>query len=289
MPSQSELATTKQYDFSNDSSGGGQLMSKKVPRTETQPQVITNRKKSPYKADVRLISCVHGVLSETDRTEASLIVLEYHLVCTGGAHRYTRLNTRLEFRNQCQGEPRREPFVKAFAPFKQSEMLDPVEIEHSKRETGEISAGLSFTPGELGASLGREREKKYKVTHFALGQAFEEYTDGKPGSDAIFWELIENKTKTVGVPDTFRVALLIQRAHSEKFLCDFTLGLHGGVRFAVDNAFKKIIGIVDDVDPIIFDPALPPQGEIESMDPQNLGDFAKDRMLLQSLAPVHLL
>ena len=41
MPSQSELDTTKQYDFSDDPSGGGQLMSKKVPRTEAQPQVIT--------------------------------------------------------------------------------------------------------------------------------------------------------------------------------------------------------------------------------------------------------
>ena len=260
----------------------------KVPRiSDTDPE--RNRKKSPCKADVRLVSCVHGVLSETDHTEASLIVLEYHIICTGGAHRYTRLDTRLAFRNQREGEPRREPFVKAFAPFKQSEMLGPVEIEHSKRNTNEISAGLSFTPGELGATLGRESEKTYRLPSFALGQAFEEYTDGKPGSDAIFWELVENKTKTDGVPDTFRVALLIQRANSEQFLCDFTLGLHGGVWFAVESAFKKFCGIVDTVDPIIFDPALPPQGETESIDPQTLGNFAKDRMLLQSLAPVHLL
>ena len=248
-----------------------------------------NRKKSPYKADVRLISCVHGVLSDTDRTEASLIVLEYHVICTGGAHRYTRLNTRLEFRNQCQGEPRREPFVKAFAPFKQSEMLDPVDIEHLKRKAGEISAGLSFTPGELGATIRRESEKTYQLPDFAVGKSFEEYTDGKPGSDAIFWELVENKTKAVGVPDTFRVALLIQRANSEKFLCDFALGLHGGVWLAVENGFKKFCGIVDTADSIIFDPALPPQGETESMDPQMLGNFAKDRTLLQSLAPIHLL
>lgn len=264
-------------------------MSKNVPTTEAQRLVVTNRKKSPCKADVRLISCVHGVLSEADRTEASLIVLEYHLICMGGAHRYTRLDTKLKFRNQCQGEPRREPFVKAYAPFKQSEMLDPVDIEHSKRKTNELSAGLSFTPAELGATVGRESEKVYKIPSFALGQAFPEHTDGKPGSDAIVWELMENKTKAVGVPDTFRVALLIQRANSERFLCDFTLNLHGGVWFAVENAFKKFYGIVDIDDPIIFDPALPPQGETESIDSQMLGNFAKDRMLLQSMAPVHLL
>ena len=248
-----------------------------------------NRKKSPCKADVRLISCIHGVLSETDRTEASLIVLEYHLICTGGAHRYTRLNTRLGFRNQCQGEPRREPFVKAFAPFKQSEKLDAVDVEHLKRTTNEISAGLSFAPAELGAAIRQESEEKYSLPCFAQGKSFQEFTDGKPGTDAIFWELTENKTKAVGVPDTFRVAVLIQRANSEKFLCDFTLVLQGGVWFAVENAFKKFCGLMDIDDPIIFDPALPPQGETESIDAQMLGKFAIDRTLLQSLAPVHLL
>ena len=289
MPSQSELAAPKQYDFFSDFSEGGQLMSKNIPTTEAQRLVVTNRKKSPYKADVRLISCVHGVLSETDRTEASLIVLEYHLICTGGAHRYTRLATRLEFRNQCQGELRREPFVKAFAPFERSEMFDRLDVEHSKKETNEISAGLSFTPVELGASLSREYGKGYELPSFGRGQAFPEYTDGKAGSDAISWELVENKTKAVGVPDTFRVALLVQRATSEIFLCDFTLRLHGGVWLTIENAFKKFYGIVDVDDPIIFDPALPPWGETECIDAQKLGDFARDRMLLQSLAPVHLL
>lgn len=262
MPTQSELSASQNYAFFENLEEGGQLKTKNVPSAQAQRDVITNRgKSSPFKADVRLVTCVHGTINEDDSTLASLVVLEYHLACTGKKHRYNSLTTRLAFRSQEPQDLKDEPFVKAYAPFKFSEVMDPVEVEYTKKLTAELSAGLSFTPANAGATLGRETEKKYKLNDFAFGQAFPEFTDGKSGSDAILWELRENETKGVGVPDTFRLALLIHRANTEKFICKFSLDLHAGIWFAATNSFKKVCGIIDVDDPIIFDPSSRPQGE----------------------------
>lgn len=124
---------------------------------------------------------------------------------------------------------------------------------------------------ELSTLVGWKAEKKYELQTSALGQAIEEYTDGKVGSDAVVWELKKNRIKQAGVPDTFRVALLVQRASSEKFVGDFSLQLHGGLWFAASNGFKRFVGTIEDDDPIIFDPSLPPQSDTTGIIPSSLG------------------
>ena len=288
MPSQQALSLAQQYAVVENVEEGGQLMTKNVPSTQAQRQVITNRgKKSPFKADVRLVTCVHGKMSETDSTPASLVVLEYHLGCTGGRHRYDTVTTRLAFENKETKKLEEEPFVRAYAPFKQSKRMDAIDVEHSKKWKAEGTLGASFTPANLGTTIGKESEKKYNLDSCAFGQAFPEYTDGKPGTDAIIWEIRENKIKGVGVPDTFRVAFLIQRTNLEKFLGHFSLDLYAGIWFAATQSFKSICGLIEMDDPIIFDPSLPPQTEDTDTVSSSLGEYVSQDKL-QSLAPVHL-
>lgn len=145
MPSQRDFASAKQYELFDDPTEGGQLKTKNKPSTQTQRPVITNReKRSPFKADVRLISCIHGNMSDVDNTAASLIVMKYHLICTED-HRYTSLSTRLGVRSHDSGDLRDEPFVKAFAPFQHSKSLDSVDVEHSEKRRAEASVRLNLT------------------------------------------------------------------------------------------------------------------------------------------------
>jgi hypothetical protein len=288
MPSQAELGCTQQYAFFDNPDEGGQLMTRNVPSTQAQRNVVTNRgKKSPFKADVRLVTCVHGKMKKDETILGSLIVLEYHLGCTGGTHRYTSVITKLAFQNQNTKDLKDEPFVKRFAPFQQSKMMDPIEVEHAEKRQAELNLGVGFTPATAGGKLGGENERKYKLDSCAFGQAFPEYTDGKSGSDAIVWEIRENKTKGVGVPDTFRVALLIQRAHSEKFVCSFSLDLHAGIWFAATQTFRKVCGIIEVDDPILFDPSLKSQGETLGISSTDLGEF-DNQEILEKLSPIHL-
>ena len=289
MPSQEALSLAQQYAVFENAEAGGQLMTKNVPSNQAQRQVITNRgKKSPFKADVRLVTCVHGKMSQIDPTFASLVVLEYHLGCIGGSHRYDTVATRLAFKSNETKHLQDEPFVKAYAPFKQSKMMDAVPVEHSDKWKAEGNVGASFTPANAGLTIGKESEKKYNLDSCAFGQAFPEFTDGKAGTDAVIWEMRENKTKKVGVPDTFRVAFLIQRTNLEKFLGHFSLDLHAGIWFAATQSFKSVCGLIEVDDPIIFDPSLPSQPEDTDIVSYCLGEYVNQEKL-ESLAPVHLI
>ncbi|KAK3171141.1 hypothetical protein OEA41_003225 [Lepraria neglecta] len=289
MPSQDDLSAVQQYAFFDNPEEGGRLMTRNVPSTQSQRDVATNRgKRSPFKADVRLVTCVHGKMSEEESTLASLIILEYHVGCTGERYRYNSLDTRLAIRSQMPKDLKDEPFVKAYAPFKLSEVMDPIEVEYTKTGKAEANVGVSFTPANAGITVGRDVEKKYKLNSYAFGHAFEEFTDGKPGTDAILWEMRENKIKGVGVPDTFRVAILVQRANHDKFLVDFSLDLHAGLWFAATETFKSVCGLAEADDPIIFNPSLGPQGETAHVKATNLAQYT-DQEKLKTLTPIHLL
>ena len=264
-------------------------MTKNVPPTQVQREVITNRgSRSPFKAHVKLVTCVHGRISEEDPQLASLIVLEYHVGCTGGKHRYNSLTTKLSFQSQVPKGLEEEPIVKAYAPFQLTESLDPIEVERVKRWKAESSLGATFTPANASATLGKESETKYTLNMYAFGQAFTEYTDGKSGCDAVLWELRENKIRGTGVPDTFRCAVLIQRANSNRFTGEFSLKLHAGIWFAAFEDFKSVFGLIEADDPIIFDPSMDPQGETAGIVPANLGVF-REQSSLGRLTPIHLL
>ena len=288
MPTQSQLSTSQEWSFFENLNEGGQLKTKNTPPTQAQRGVVTNRgKKSPFKADVRLVTCVHGRMDESDSTPASLLVFEYHLACFGGNRRYKSVNTRLVFESQEPKDLEDEPFIKKYAPFKLSAAMDPVEIDYTETTKVGASAGASFAPANATADLSREFQEKFKIKRYAFGQAFEEFTDGKSGSDAIQWELQENKAKGEGVPDTFRLAVLLQRADTEKFTCTFTLNLHAGILLSFEN-IKTFVGITQVDDPIIFDPSLKPQGETAGISPSCLGKFT-DQREIQSLSFIHLL
>ncbi|MCJ1275548.1 hypothetical protein MMC21_003351 [Puttea exsequens] len=289
MPSQTDMNATRPCDFFENVVSGGQLKTKNVPSTHAQREVATNRgKRSPFKADVRLVTCVHGKMSEQEPIPASLIVLEYHIGCIGQRHRYNSLTTRLAFRSEGPKDLKDEPFVKAYAPFRKSERFDEVEIEYAKKRGIEANAGVSFSPASAGLGFITELERKYNMKSCASGQAFQEFTDGKSGSDAILWELRENKIKGVGIPDTFRVALLIQRTNLKRFTADFSLDLHAGLWFAATETFKNFCGIAETDEPIIFDPSIERQGELANIEPTRLGSFM-DPGKIQELCPVHLM
>ena len=263
-------------------------MTKNFPSTQAQRSVITNRgAKTPFNADVRLVTCVHGRMDENDPTPASLVVLEYRVLCMGVRHRYNRLNTRLAIQSQVAKDLKDEPFVPlgAYAPFQHSRNIDAIEVEHTKEWEAGASAGASFTPATASINLSRESEKNYKLESCAVGKAFPEHTPGKSGTDAIVWELQENKMKKVGVPDSFRVALLIQRADSDRFLGHFFLKLHAGIWHALTEKFRDVFGVVEPDDPLIFDPSEDPQGETAGITATRLGEY-RDAKKLESLCPI---
>ena len=112
-------------------------MTRNVPSTRSQRDVATNRgKRSSFKADVRLVTCVHGKVSEEESTLASLILLGYHVGFTRERHVYNSIDTRLAIRSQVPKDLKDEPFVKAYAPFKLSEVISNRRRIHEDGQSG---------------------------------------------------------------------------------------------------------------------------------------------------------
>ena len=290
MPSQGEIGSTLPFTFFIDLEEGGQTRTKNDPATQEQRTIITNRGgKSPYKADVRLITCVHGRWSEEEPTLVSLVVFEYHVGCTGGDHVYASLETELTFTNHDAPNAYDKPSIKKWAPFEKFEMIDPIDVEYTKKTKVKGSVGASVTPANAGTALSTETEKKYKLRSFALGKSFASTKHTPSMIDTVTWELRQNKLKGVGVPDTFRVALLVQCANMDNFTGIFTLKLNAGLWHAATEAFKMgSTRCSCEDDPIIFNPRREPQGEITDINPSSLGDYAHDDKL-KTLTPVNVI
>ena len=290
MLSQSELIATKQLIFFEDPDECGELRTKNLPPTQEQRPVITNRvKDTPLKADVRMVSCIHGRMSDSEPTSASLVVFEYHVGCMGGSYRCTSLKTRLAFTSYGPEGSQSRPLITAYEPSRQLESYAPIEVEYTKKRKAEGSLGARFAPAEAGITLGGESEEKYKSLHYASFEAFPESPpDGTPEPCAVEWQFRANEKTQMGIPDTFRVALLIERKNLDKFKCTFTLKLHVGRWIAASNFIKKVVGRPEGDDPIIFNPLLEPQGEVKGINASSLGEY-KDPEKLRRLTPLHLL
>ena len=289
MPPQDELIAAKQFDLFECPKGSGQTRTKNHPATQDQRTVITNRPKTSFKVDVRMVSCIHGIMSDSEPTLASLVVFEYHLVCTGGKYRYKSLETRLAFTSYGPEDCQNGPLITAYEPSKQLEKYAPTEVEHTKKWKAEGSLGARFAPADAGITLGGETEEKYKSMSYASLKAFPESPpDGTSEPCAIEWHFEPNETTKMGMPDTFRVAVLIQRKNRDRFKCTFTLELHEGQLIAASKIVKKVFGRAESDDPVIFNPSLDPQGEVKGINASLLGEY-KDPEKLRSLTTIHLL
>ena len=288
MPSQSELGVAKQFMFFEDPDEGGQLRTKNFPPTQCQRQVITNRVKgTPFKADVQLVSCVHGKMSDSEPTPASLVVVGYHLGCVKGEYRCKSVETTLEFKSYGSENSHNRPMIRFYEPFRQHAKYERTEVEHTKKGKAEGSLGATFTPADAGLTLGRETEEKYKSSYHATGEAWPYYPqDGIPEPSAVEWQFSQNEKSKTGMPNFFRVAVLIQRKNSDKFKCTFTLNQKAGGRFTAINLFRKVFIRTTD-DPIIFDPSLEPQGEATDIDASSLGEYMEPGKLLRLTAIHH--
>lgn len=89
--------------------------------------------------------------------------------------------------------------------------MDPIEVEQPINQKAEANTGINFISANAAIALDAESESKHHLKSYESGRAFSKATDGKSGTDAILWDLGKNTIKEILVPDTFRVAILIQR------------------------------------------------------------------------------
>jgi hypothetical protein len=289
MPSQQDLIDDCTLTVFEDLSHSAALKTTNPEDDPRQRQVITDRgrESSEFKATVRLAACVHGVLDRTAATPvpASLIILQFTLNSLHRKHTYRSLYTVLSFAadaaDSADVDPRTNPQIIAFAPFEKATAAHGVEVEKTRtKEVGLHNASITG-PGGIGVALSgnvsRGEQKQYQMRYAQLLQASRHVSHhGSLGYDTVWWNMRESQVLRDGIPTALRVAVLLQRSSLDKrFIANFKMRLDAGTWYKVKERWNDFWGLLESDDPIVFDPNLPPMGEMEGIDPENLGNLRK--------------
>lgn len=294
MPEQSELVEGHQIEqsFFDDPTEGATLRTKNDPSDPYQRTVIASRgRKSDFKVLVTLSSCVHGYLDSTvpNPIPATLIVMRYEFRTTNKKNSYESIYTELEFSNETTTSLMDEPYVIAYAPFQQPGKaritMNDVTQNHAAH-VDSIGVNAAIGGANVSGQWGTTTQENFKKEYFQLLQASRELSkDIGPGPNTVWWDMAASqnpgKGAGEGVPPSLQVAVLVQRKDLVKFKVNFKLSLKAGIWHDAISALKTFWGIERD-DPILFDPNLPPVGDMTGIDKNHLG-ILNDKGSLQNL------
>ena len=143
-----------------------------------------------------------------------------------------------------------------------------------------VEAGVQGGGGPAGLSLSTVWSRAHAVTiddHISLygSSVFTRKNVGEPNGAK--WILEENRSQNSGIPGSLTTAVLLKRKNDRKFVGTIQIGAKMGVAAKVEDLF----GRKPKVDPVVFDPALPPTSK--DYDPLNL-----DKVVLDDIGVVKL-
>lgn len=265
----------------------GELKTRNLPGQIQRPSTTDRGRETKFKVQANLHTCVHGILnnSSNPKVRASLIVLEYQLKCLEPQSSFESIHTKLTFReNSTKGthEVPSRPHVKQTEPFSTSERWDVTTEVVASDSHLEGTAGVGFGPVTLEGTAGGGRESAHEQLHFIEGDTGRHFNKDTQVYDEAWWNIVQNQSQKHGVPRNFRVAVLLERSSDAKFEATFALEVHAGFRYAASKAWNWLRGRAQGDDPIVFDPAQPPQGDTTGVaDPSNL-----ESVDLAALCPV---
>ncbi|PMD38047.1 hypothetical protein L207DRAFT_513975 [Hyaloscypha variabilis F] len=281
MSSDSELFSSREYSIDGEAVGQGDLKTHNPEDDPIQRPVATDRRNSAFHLTVRVVSVVHGKFKNGKL--ATLIVLDYRLLCTDAERRIRSMKTSLEFREVTPRPkpptPLSKPNVVAFAPFSKPERGNLSTADVKKTRNLGFNAGASAGPANLGFNAGAGREVTHTQQYFDTGKANLCYNEKTTRFDGVWWTLDENKSQKLGIASVFRVAVLLTRATDADFTAKFLLDFDGGFRQKAGEWTDLIRGSKPTNDLLIFSPSTKEkqlQGKYDEINVDSLDDLRED-------------
>ena len=278
MTSQDQLAAGLQLSLFEASLDEGTIRQRNNPAEQIQRMVITDRGlDSPFKIQVLLRACIHGMMSKKSSKPASLMVFDYFVVGTKEGARFSSIDTSFEFgeyvsptgQPQASAEPAL-PSVVAFAPFEEPVRFNLTKAEETNKKKGELKLSPQVAGVGVGeVVLGGEKESKHDQRYFDRGLGGRHFEDER--AYLVWWNLIHNKKQNLGVSPKFRVAILVERNGTAKFQAKFAIAARGSFGYKIEELKNKWIRKTAVDDPTFFDPNHPPMGDLEGVDKDELG------------------
>ena len=247
-----------QYEFDIDLFAGGNeggYHMENLPGQKQREYLVQHGYGSDRIVKGRLVDVIHGRLVP-DGAPASLIVSTFKFLGSTTSRRFRSARIIWDFAYA-------DPDGKEWPEVKRVSLDDQFVMKMTtfdKSSETKVEAGLQGGGGPAGLSIstGWSRTKSAKIDdHISLygTTAFINKNAGKPNGAK--WVLEENKSQNSGIPSSITTAVLLERLPDRPFIGTIQIKAEMGLASTIENLFGK----KSKVDPIVFDPAPPPESE----------------------------
>ncbi|KAM0344166.1 hypothetical protein ACHAPU_007888 [Fusarium lateritium] len=291
MLSQEDFARGIDQDIFQASLDEGVVRERNDPLDEIQRSVITDRgATSDYKVQAVLRACIHGRMDGESSNPASLILVDYQLQSLKSDSVFTSVTTGFTFTeysgiSSSAAQDESSPAVIAYAPFERPVKLNQSTATEGSAKNAQLNLEPEFSGIKIGSiKVGGEKTSSHEQKYFEQGRAGRHYDRGRP--HMVWWNLVHNRSQGSEVTPKFRVAILVERKSDAKFQADFKIAAKGGFGYKIQGLKDKWLYKTAVDDPVVFDPAKTPMGDLEGIDALQLGKLKKrERLELLSYLP----
>lgn len=247
--------------------------------TDFERRNIIERTRGNIHTRVELLDVTHGLLG--DGEERTLLVFGFRFDPQKNSSRVLRAVVNIEFFASDKADD--PPVVETIAPDGRFTVM-PTSDQVSTTRGGELSLGASgASVVTAGATAKLEQTRTRDVSHATTVTGSINLGTGRNRGDstAAAWNLLENKDRKSGLPDSVKVAIMLRRADGEPFNAKVTLEAECDFMTSLQSKFCTVP--LDD--PVLFNPRFtgkrPKKGRnygTENLSDVRLHDLCEVRM-----------
>ncbi|RDW67033.1 hypothetical protein BP5796_09782 [Coleophoma crateriformis] len=240
-------------------------------RTQNDPSAPYQRSdviKRKGAVDIRCncVDIVHGKFDSS--AYATLLVLQFRFDPRKRARRIASAHITLAFSGTTPDKPRPEVYaISLDGSFHMAQTSEHQEVVKG----GEARLGTSIIPGvSVDGGFKWEKMTSACVTDTTRVVGSIDRIGYNYGPDnCVSWDLLENETRKTGVPALMRAGVLLKRKNNDTFKCTVKIKAEADFR----SNLETIFGSTPKVDPILFDPTMPPTNRLMKYNTENMEDL----------------
>ena len=231
----------------------GFLRTQNASATDYERRNVIERTRGAIHVRCDLIDVVHGSLDERSGSNATLVILKFRFEPQKESRRVVRARINIEFFATTKGGA--TPEVYAIAPDDRWTVVPTTDHEETVKSGGLNlgAAGIPFVDASVHATIERTVTRDISDATTVTGSI--NLAPGKNSgiSSCAAWNLLENKRRKTGVPDSVQVAVLLKREDNELFNSMVTLEADVDIVTRTEHFFNRKVPLDD---PILFNPQL---------------------------------
>lgn len=221
--------------------------------TDYERRNVIERTKGAIHIRCDLMNVVHGSFDQESGDYATLVIFKFRFDPQKQSRRVLRARIHIEFFATTKGGA--TPEVYTIAPEERWTVVPTTDHEETVKggELNLSAAGVPFVDTSVQAKLERTVTRDISDATTVTGSINLGRGKNSGISNCAAWNLLENKSRETGVPDSVQVAVLLRREDNELFDGKVTMDADVDLVTSIERVFNQKIPLDD---PILFNPKL---------------------------------